>query len=89
MDPDAGMLAKKCTKLGGFAPRPPLAGIVGLTSCNRLNPKPLQLKTKLKLKFCQEKKVKKNTAVRIRTSATTISTRRPLPLHHREPADQH
>ena len=43
MDPDAGMLAKECTKLGGFTPQTPLAGIVGLTSCNLL-PKPKTLK---------------------------------------------
>ena len=48
MDPDAGMLAKECTKLGGFATQTPLAGIVGLTSCNLLlNPKPLQLNSKV------------------------------------------
>ena len=29
MDPDASMLAKECTKLGGFAPPTLPAGIVG------------------------------------------------------------
>ena len=45
IDPDAGMLAKECTKLEGFAPHTPLLGSSVLTSCNLLR-KPKTLTTK-------------------------------------------